>query len=281
MANIDRLRLVAISPAHLDGAMNLVRQAGWNQTANDWRMMIAHGSAFGFEDADEKLVASALVLPYRPGTGWISMVLVTPGHRRKGLAGMLIKRSVKLLHEQELTPFLDATPAGEKVYVKRGFRPVFGFHRWYRAALNPRSSSLSSASGLQAVTDIRPVLEMDRRIFGGGRAPLLADVIARGAPCLIAGDNSGFALSRDGLSARQIGPLEANSLDSAWALFSALEQQTPQPVVVDVPDTHSEFIDRLQEAGFVRQRSLKRMRLGRRKTAAPGQMFALFGPELG
>ena len=64
----------------------LSAEAGWNQTAEDWSMMIRLGQAFAIAAPDSRLVATALALPYPPDFGWISMVLVHGPYRRRGLA---------------------------------------------------------------------------------------------------------------------------------------------------------------------------------------------------
>lgn len=97
MAPIDALREVALSPAHLSAALALSAEAGWNQTGDDWRLMIRHGRAIGLEAPGGRLVASALALPYGGRFAWISMVLVTADWRRKGLASRLMRSCIDWL----------------------------------------------------------------------------------------------------------------------------------------------------------------------------------------
>ena len=102
----------------------LSAEAGWNQTADDWSMMIRLGQAFAIAAPDSRLVATALALPYPPDFGWISMVLVHGPCRRRGLGRLLLARAVSELESRGLVPFLDATPAGRPVYERMGFRPL-------------------------------------------------------------------------------------------------------------------------------------------------------------
>jgi len=132
MANTEGLAPVTLSLRHVDDAMGLVEQAGWNQCVADWRMMLAAGTGFGFEDADGGLIACAMTLPYGSGIGWIGMVLVAEAYQRRGLATRLIDQAVETLEKSGCVPCLDATPAGEPVYLKRGFVTGFSFHRWQR-----------------------------------------------------------------------------------------------------------------------------------------------------
>ena len=81
------------------------------------------GSAFAIRDG-ERVVATALALPYAPALGWVSMVLVHGPYRRRGLATRLVERATAALTGAGLLPVLDATPAGAEVYARMGFRPV-------------------------------------------------------------------------------------------------------------------------------------------------------------
>ena len=71
---------------HLAGAMALSRAANWNQCEADWRMMLRLGRGFGLSTAGGTLVASIVLLPYGDAFAWMSMVLVSPDHRRQGYA---------------------------------------------------------------------------------------------------------------------------------------------------------------------------------------------------
>lgn len=277
MANTEAPTPVVLSRHHLPDALALVDEAGWNQCADDWRMMLAAGTGFGFEDADGTLIASAVVLPYGAGIGWIGMVLVTGAHQRRGLATRLIDRAVWMLESVRLSPCLDATPAGEPVYLKRGFAPVFTFHRWQREGTDSSPVAVPRLRG----ADIQTVQRLDLQAFGGDRKVLLADVIARQAPCVVASDGTGFALSRAGRRAHQIGPVVARDQKAAIALFDLLNGAIGTSVFIDIPDSHPGLTDHVQSAGFTRQRPLKRMIKGTPNAQGPGDMFALFGPELG
>jgi len=69
----------------LEAAMALSEEAGWNQVAADWLLMLRLGSGFAVRDGG-RVVATALALPYPPVFGWVSMVLVHTPYRRRGLA---------------------------------------------------------------------------------------------------------------------------------------------------------------------------------------------------
>jgi len=137
-----------------------------------------------------------------------------------------------------------------------------------------------TAPGLDQ-SDIKTVQQLDLQAFGAERFSLLADVAGRGAPCAVAADGSGFALSRAGSRAFQIGPIVAGDESAAIALFDRLNLAIKTRVFIDIPDGHAALIAHVQSAGFTSQRKLKRMKLGAIDRQDLGGMFALLGPELG
>jgi len=98
---------------HLAGAMALSRAANWNQNEADWRMMLRLGKGFGLSAADGSLVASIVVLPYGDEFAWMSMVLVSPQHRRLGYASRMLRRALAYLQSRGLAAVLDARHAVE------------------------------------------------------------------------------------------------------------------------------------------------------------------------
>ena len=88
----------------------LSTEIGWNQTEADWSYMLANGPGIGMTDANGKLVASAIALPYG-GFGWVCMVLVAPDWRRKGLATDLMNGVIALLQADGAVPGYSLGPA--------------------------------------------------------------------------------------------------------------------------------------------------------------------------
>ncbi len=257
----------------LDGALALSAEAGWNQVAADWRLMLRLGSGFAVRD-DRRLVATAIALPYPPTFGWVSMVLVHTPYRRLGLATRLVERATAALTDAGLVAVLDATPAGAEVYGPIGFRPVMRLMRWHGDA------------GAGAPTPPDPdiggrVADLDHRAFGSDRGAVLADLAARPAPATMSAD-AGYALSRTGRTGTQIGPLVARDEASAVALLGGVLDAIAGTAVVDVPEHSAAVAAHLADRGFVQERPYIRMALGHDSLAGePALVHAIAGPELG
>ena len=75
-----------MTEADLAAGLRLSRASGWNQTLEDWRLMLALGPGLfrvGVEDG--RVVASGGAVRYGGDLAWICMILVDPGRRGRGL----------------------------------------------------------------------------------------------------------------------------------------------------------------------------------------------------
>ena len=89
------------------------------------------------------------------------------------------------------------------------------------------------------------------------------------------------ALTRDGRTARHIGPLLADRADQALALVDAVVKSEDGPWLIDAVHSQDEFLDGLVSSGWNIERPFQRMRFGP-ATVAPAQLpFAVAGPEFG
>ncbi|HEY3636461.1 MAG TPA: GNAT family N-acetyltransferase [Caldimonas sp.] len=293
MASSEAVALERLGRADVDAGVRLSDGARWNQTARDWAFFVDHGETIGVRDDAGELVASAAALPYDGGVGWVSMVLVDPCHRHRGIATRLLGASVEALRGAGRVPVLDATPAGAAVYRRSGFAPGFVFERWEgdtdcagAGAGSANREGDARIAGVVEVADERAVdalLALDRSVWSIGRAPLLRDFLARpGTRAWLAADASGFAVVRVGRRAYQLGPIVASDAASALALANAALASVRGPVFIDMPAHALALADALAQRGFARQRPFVRMALGDAPAlAASARVFAVAGPEFG
>lgn len=275
MAGEPEIRAVG---AHEIGAcFRLSSLIGWNQTAADWRWMLEAGRVYGI-DADGRLIATALTLPYGARFAWISMVLVDPAFRGKGLATALMQRAVADLAADGLVPLLDATPAGREVYRRIGFRDTWSMRRWRV----PCGTAEGGARPLEA-RDWPMVETLDRAAFGAGRGDLLRHLAAR-LPAAARVSDAGFCLGREGRTADQIGPVVAADEAAAIALIGAALAALPagRAAYIDLADRCGMVAGWLERLGAAVERPYTRMVYGRDAGFDdPGLLVAAAGPELG
>jgi GNAT superfamily N-acetyltransferase len=276
------LALVDLGQQDAAAGVLLSVEAGWNQTIDDWRLMIALGRAIGLREPGGALAASALLLPYESGFAWLSMVLVTERRRRQGLARRLTEVCLERARAAGQEVLLDATPLGEAVYTPLGFEVVFPFRRWI--AEEP-ASPVADRPALRPMTaaDLDAVAAYDAVVFGSERGPLLRGLHARSGPrAAVLADGRGYVLARDGRVMTQIGPLVADEPAGAAKLLRHAIACESGPLCIDLPTRHDALGPLLEAAGFTPRRTFNRMRL--KSTASPGdpgRYVAIAGPELG
>ena len=283
MAGSEALAIERLGLGDVAGGLALSDAAGWNQTADDWALFIAGGAAFGVRDEAGTLIATAAALPYDVVTGWISMVLVDPAHRHRGIASQLVDACVASLREAGRIPVLDATPAGAAVYAKIGFVAGFTFERWEGDGTATIAATDAESGAAAGPSQGEALIALDRSACGIDRALLLRSFLGRPATrAWLAPRGDGFALRRAGRRAAQVGPIVAADDAGALDLLAAALDGSAGRAFIDVPVHRTSIADALTRRGFARQRSFVRMALGDAGAAAARErVFALAGPEFG
>jgi GNAT superfamily N-acetyltransferase len=287
----DLTPVAPLRETELADAEALVAEAGWNQTAADWRAFLALGTVHAIRTNAGRVIATAATLPFGSQFAWISMVLVTKAFQRRGLATLLLNRCIDDLVAKGLIPVLDATPAGRTVYVGLGFKDAWGFQRYACERVKPGTHiALPDDVALRSIADSDwPALcDYDATAFGADRSALLQRLRGRvrtiDCVALRDGKIAGFMLGRDGRVATQMGPLVADDEGCARALLvRALDAVSGSgPAFIDVPDDKRGVIADLMMRGFSSQRPLTRMLHKHDGAFDDGlRTFAVVGPEFG
>ena len=280
---ITGIDIRSMSPADIEQAMLLVRSADWNQTSQDWQMLLSTPGKHLVATSDQEIAGTLCALDYHQFI-WIAMVLVDPLHRRQGIATRLMKKVLENYPEKVFR--LDATAEGAKVYEPFGYKVVDSLSRWYRESTLAKSRSKTS-NQIPAIlpADLEAIGKVDARVFGADRTPLLKWLQKNNAThnrALMQSDKPAYVFGRPGYQAWQIGPLVANSSDQAETLLSDILQSFPgRPFYIDTFN-HEEWLQRLKRLGFKKQRDFVRMQLGSdEKLGIRENQFTIGGPELG
>jgi GNAT superfamily N-acetyltransferase len=274
MADTEPLTISKLDAGDAPAGLILSAEAHWNQNEADWRFFLSKGIVFGVRDHDGRLIATAALLPYSAGNGWISMVLVTPDFRRRGIATRLIDACLDEANKLGLTTWLDATPAGAAVYGPLGFKPTLQLRRLRLAAAVPGSTPPL------ATCDLDTFVARDLKAIGFNRHDLIRELATRSGSRLIS-TGTAMALVRDGRTAHHIGPLFAERLDHALVLVGAIAASETGPLLIDAIASREDFLKGLTNNGWTIERPFQRMRLGRATTQPAAFQFAVAGPEYG
>jgi len=277
------LTIRELTPSDVAAGLRLSTIAGWNQTEVDWGFLIKQGWGRGivYEDL---VVATAVVMSYPPGTGWIGMVLVDPDWKGRGLATRLIHEAATFCEDSGLVPGLDATPEGQQVYKRLGFLDngeLVRMRRGERRGDSAKSGGIERGGGPAG-----PGLSWDREGFGYDRSILLKWMESTYPDLCVGqlgaeGDLDAAAWGRRGRTAVQIGPMLARTPEAARALMTDFLASEETSWIIDVPVRRSRFIGWLHAQGFEVERAFTRMMRGRFGLEFRNEQYAIAGPELG
>lgn len=269
-------RLCTLNLDDAQRGLRLSRQAGWNQTVQDWEMILRIGWCTGLM-YDDALVATTATLHWG-NIAWIAMVLVDRDHRRQGLGTCLLQQHIETADRERRIAALDASEQGLPLYLRHGFREVCRLTR-YTAEHLPVPALRAIESG--GTETIAAVDEKHTRL--GCRGRLFREFSSRGLS-MTQDSDFGFAYLRPGDFASQVGPLIASGTSGAMRLLELVSACRGQSgLLIDVPDFQSDFRRAVEAAGFLPGRSFVRML----RANNPGEIcpsnntFAVAGPELG
>jgi len=275
MGDTEELAIVQLDESDVAGGLTLSTEAGWNQNDADWSYFLTKGIVFGVRDRKGLPVATAALLPYAGTDAWISMVLVTTTHRRRGLATRLVDACLDTATRLGVTAWLDATPAGAAVYGPLGFQPTIELRR-LRLENAP---SLRPATPI-AAGKINAFVTRDIATMGFDRRELLCALVERPMSRLLA-DGDTMALVRDGRTARHIGPLFADNPEHALGMVGHIVASESGELLIDAVATQDKFIKGLIDSGWTVERPFQRMRFGGAARRPDEPPFAVVGPEFG
>ncbi len=275
----EQLRLMTTDD--LAVATELSTAAGWNQTAEDWQMLMAlePNNCFAIE-ADCRLVATTTLLDYSQRLAWIGMVLTSANYRGRGFARRLLATVLDRADSLRIeTVKLDATEQGRPLYETFGFQAEQAVERWSRTAsaqLHPLESQRSSHFSM-----LSPHLRaLDLEAFGTDRSNILQALAERSTLQLA---SNAFLFSRPGRTAQYLGPCIADDPAAAREIIiNVLKTSVHSSWSWDLLPANKEAVALASALGFTRQRCLTRMTRGKPLRGRREDMvFTIAGFELG
>jgi GNAT superfamily N-acetyltransferase len=261
-----------LTQADIRAALHLSVEAGWNQTADDWDMLLqlAPNGCLAIE-VEGEVAATTTFLSYGQRLAWIGMVLTRKKFQGRGFARRLLSEALKLADEMKIaTVKLDATDQGKPLYEKSGFRAEQPVERWLRTGngCEVRSSNVAPKEWYEA----------DQEAFGANRSPLLEELAERNPPWFAA---KSFLLGRAGINTAYMGPCVSDDSQSARILIERFVQSTRAAIAWDFLPQNHEAVAIAKELNFAPQRHLTRMVRGKDLRAKETSIYALAGFEFG
>jgi GNAT superfamily N-acetyltransferase len=271
MAAAEQLRCLKIED--IPSAMELSMEANWNQTPEDWQMLIelAPEGCLAIE-VEGEIAATTTALFYGQRLAWIGMVLTRMKFRGQGLARRLLTETLTLCDRMKIeTVKLDATDLGKPLYERFGFRVEQAAERW----AGPSSTKVMHSSAQLSEADS----SIDLAAFGADRSALLQKLARRNPPLR---HEASYAFTRTGRQKSYLGPCVCNDSPSARSLLQrAVQANYASGWFWDLLPENQDAVAIAQEMGFSPQRHLFRMVRGKDLRGKEQAIYAIAGFELG
>jgi GNAT superfamily N-acetyltransferase len=269
----------------LASAAELSSVAGWNQTPEDWQMLLhlEPTGCFGIE-VDGRLVATTTLLDYEQRLAWIGMVLTHPEYRGRGFARRLVAAVLARAESRgRETVKLDATDQGRPLYESLGFQAEQPVERWFRPGLPEPGSTESRTSESPAAASSselsRALRDLDAQAFGTDRSIVLQKLARRSA---LHTSSNAFLFVRAGRTTEYLGPCVSADPAATRALITgAVTASTRSAWSWDLMPANKNAVAFAAELGFTRQRHLTRMVRGKPLRGRDEMVYAIAGFELG
>jgi GNAT superfamily N-acetyltransferase len=273
-----------LAASDLPAALELSEQAGWNQTGDDWRMLInlAPEGCLAIEVEDE-LAATTTLLCYGRRLAWMGMVLTKKSYRGRGFARRLLTQALSLADQMAIeTVKLDATDQGRPLYEKIGFRSEQPVERWTRPGTRGRTGATDPVGErpTERPTENENWRMADHRAFGVDRSDLLEKLARRDHPPFVIDDS--YWLTRPGRYSHYLGPSVCDTPRTARALIErALATAGKRDCSWDLFPANTGAAAIARDLAFTPTRRLQRMVRGKDLRANIDSIYAIGGFELG
>ncbi len=275
---------------HLGACDELRRLAGWNQRPDDWRRFLKLSPKGCFVAmAGASVIGTVTTIQYQGEVAWIGMLLVHPQSRGRGIGKALLLRAIEHLQAEGIPSIkLDATPLGEPLYRKLGFRDEWNLTRFKGVAKHLLASPSDKALDLNA-RNIEKCAALDAAAFGVKRSALVA-ALASSAHVAIGHFGrsrlEAFGLLRPGSTAEYLGPVIAATKRAAEEVIARLldysARTADRPFYWDVPHPNKAALALARKFALSPERELLRMYLGRNDHCGDvSRYFALADPSVG
>lgn len=245
---------------------------GWNPGLNDApAFQAADPNGFLGAFVDDVMVAAIAAVAYDNAFGFIGLYIGHPDWRGQGHGKAVWDAGMSYLGQRTIG--LDAVPQQRENYASMGFVASYDTIRM-SGTLARNSEVADSLSPLSAIR------ELDRQSFPASRDAFLQHWLAPPHHAMVHhvdGQLTASAVVRPCIQGAKLGPLFANTFDTALALL-ATQSGTIQ---IDVPTYQTEFLAALSLLGFTPGFRTTRMYRGPAPDIALSNIFGVTSLELG
>lgn len=267
----------------LPAAHQLSQAVRWPHRLEDWQLVHHLGSGFVAE-RDGTVIGTALCWSHGNHFASLGMIIVSPEAQGKGIGRELMERILDEIGERNTLLF--ATPSGQPLYERLGFKAIGQVHQHQGTVVQPEVVAPPPGERIRplGMNDHAKLVELATGGAGMPRATVLNELlqVAEGVVIDSYGELTGFALMRRFGHGYAIGPVVAPDAERAKAMISYwVGARVDSFVRIDVHDS-SELSLWLNKIGLVKVDTVVAMVRGEQPQPASGpRQFAIINQALG
>ncbi|RCK53552.1 hypothetical protein TH25_03245 [Thalassospira profundimaris] len=274
----EGVEIVPFTTDHLEGAWRLSQAESWPHRVEDWALTLSVSQGV-VALYDGEIVGTSLCSLFGD-VATLNMIVVDGRMRGRGLGRLMMEKIIAIAGDREQR--LVATQDGIPLYEKMGFvgQGRIVQHQGIVGPVPALDETVREADADTMAADLEAICQMDMAASGMSRAKLLAGIALAGGTVLIA--DGGFAMLRRFGRGQVVGPIVANSTETAKTLISAAAVRCEGAFLrLDVPAEYelSGFIEKLglAHAGG----GLSMTRAAKRRDPQDVKTYALVSQALG
>ena len=266
--------------------IQLSSSIGWGYTADNWETFFHLGRVIGHKAADGELASCAVEIAHSPRLSWLTSFIVSPHHRRQGLARELWHHLKNQTHQNPVTYGLISTEEGLPFYQSLGFQKQRAVYKFTRSCgkdlkLSENQFPLVPISN----DDLETLAILDAKGFGVSREKLIKSKLQNHLKAykLISAQSevTGFAIAINEGGWLCIGPVVAANSDQALDLIIGCSEGSPNPVRLDLTSDDKHLHQELIQRGFQLEREPPVMSFGDQLPQWSSQYFAIAAQAFG
>lgn len=236
----------------------LIDEVEWPFPKNYLKILLATGRIFGLYTAENELAATAAVFNYGDSFSLMGLIIVRKKFRGQGLATRIMDIAEKQLFAKSSSSILVATPVGQPVYERRGYKVIGECLKLVRRD----KTSMQEYPSLPQLRfkplqdgNRKALAKLDLAAFGADRSHVLTALLASKTSSVAIFDEEIEELVSYAFGAKRkkmmvIGPVVAEEASHAIAMVQMLSYGWKGPIRIDIPSSQAGFKDELLKLKF-------------------------------